>query len=126
MYAGEFGFGVLCCFWVLIGRQKELCGIRDNLEALRAARAGLRIFALSTQSTEYQTEVATRLGLPYAILSDEKRMFSAGLRLPTFEVDGMVLLKRITLLMYEGKVVGVDYPVFPSNQAAKRAQDLLD
>lgn len=105
--------------------QKELCGIRDSLGALRSARPGVRIFGLSTQSTAYQSEVATRLGLPYPILSDEDGVFSAGLRLPTFEVDGTVLLKRITLLIYEGRVVGRDYPVFPSDQAATRALALL-
>lgn len=80
---------------------------------------------MSTQSAEYQSEVATRLGLPYPILSDQTHLFSEALGLPTFEVEGMVLLKRITLLIYEGKVIGRDYPVFPSDQAASRALDLL-
>lgn len=52
-------------------------------------------------------------------------MFSEALGLPTFEAEGMVLLKRITLLIYYGKVVGRDYPVFPSDQAASRALELL-
>ncbi|KAG8220514.1 putative thiol-specific antioxidant related protein [Butyriboletus roseoflavus] len=106
-------------------RRQELCGIRDKLGALQAARpGGVRIFALSTQSAEYQSEVATRLGLPYPILSDERRAFSGALGLPTFEVEGVVLLKRITLLVYEGKVIGRDYPVFPSDEAASRALEL--
>jgi len=58
--------------------------------------------------------VATRLGLLYPIMSDETDDFSRALRFPTFEVDRTVLLKRITLVMYEGEVVG-DYPVFPSD-----------
>ncbi|KAH0828967.1 redoxin domain protein [Lanmaoa asiatica] len=111
------------------GCTPELCAVRDTLDALQAARPGsggpVRIFGLSTQSPEYQSEVATRLGLPYPILSDETRVFSEALRLPKFEVEGMVLLKRITLLMYEGKVIGRDYPVFPSDRAASRALDLL-
>lgn len=104
---------------------KELCGVRDNIGALRAARPGLHVFGLSTQSTAYQSEAAARLGLPYPILSDEGGVFLGALRLPTFEVDGVVLLKRITLLMYEGKVVGRDYPVFPSDEAARRALELF-
>ncbi|KAF8557901.1 hypothetical protein OG21DRAFT_1434396 [Imleria badia] len=108
------------------GCTPELCSIRDTVGALRTARAGgVHIVALSTQSASYQSEVATRLGLPYPILSDEAGAFWKALRLPTFEADGMVLLKRITLLLYEGDVVGRDYPVFPSDQAARRALDLV-
>jgi peroxiredoxin len=112
--------------WADPDRRQELCAIRDTLGALRGARpGGVRIFALSTQSGAYQSEVARRLGLPYAILSDETGAFWRAMGLPTFEVDGVVLLKRITLLMYEGEVVGRDYPVFPSDQAASASELLV-
>jgi len=107
------------------GCTPELCGVRDSLEDLRSSHPQMKIFALSTQSTAYQSEVANRLHLPYPILSDEVHAFTNALRLPKFVADGMVLLKRITLLCYKGKVLGRDYPVFPSDQAAKRAQGLL-
>jgi len=58
-------------------------------------------------------------------LSDPGLEFTNGLNLPTFEVDGSVLLKRITLLLDKGLVVKVDYPIFPSDQAAKRAAELI-
>ena len=58
-------------------------------------------------------------------MSDADLEFTRGLSLPTFGVDGMVLLKRITLLLDKGLVTKVDYPVFPSDQAARRAADLI-
>ncbi|KAH7883337.1 Redoxin, partial [Phlebopus sp. FC_14] len=109
------------------GCTPELCTISDSIDTLQASTTHprLSIFGLSTQSTTYQTEAANRLHLPYPILSDASFQLTDALKLPTFEVEGMVLLKRITLLVYEGKVVGKDYPVFPSNEAAKRAVGLL-
>ncbi|KAF8430688.1 Redoxin-domain-containing protein [Boletus edulis BED1] len=108
------------------GCTPELCCVRDTLSALQTVRTGgIRIVALSTQSTAYQTEVAQRLALPYPILSDEMGEFRRALKLPTFEANGMVLLKRITLLLHEGEVVGRDYPVFPTDEAARRALDLV-
>jgi len=108
------------------GCTPELCCVRDTLHEFQTVRTGgIRIVALSTQSTAYQTEVAQRLALPYPILSDETGEFRRALNLPTFEVDGIVLLKRITLLLHEGEVVGRDYPVFPTNEAARRALDLV-
>ncbi|KIJ66169.1 hypothetical protein HYDPIDRAFT_66374, partial [Hydnomerulius pinastri MD-312] len=98
------------------GCTPELCAVRDSVEELRSAHPQLQIFGLSTQSTAYQSEVADRLHLPYPILSDEVFAFTNALKLPTFVADGMLLLKRITLLLFEGKVVGRDYPVFPSDQ----------
>ncbi|KAH7921433.1 BcpB protein [Leucogyrophana mollusca] len=108
------------------GCTPELCAVRDSIDALRTLAPNLVIFALSTQSTAYQKEVAERLHLPYPILSDQSLALTNGLELPTFEVNGEVLLKRITLLIRGGVVVDVNYPVFPSDQAAKLAEQLLN
>jgi peroxiredoxin len=81
---------------------------------------------LSTQDTAYQAEAATRLHLPFPILSDEQLELTKSLRLPTFEAAGMTLLKRFTLLIADGQVKKVDYPIFPSHAAAKRALAMLD
>ncbi|KAG6377909.1 hypothetical protein JVT61DRAFT_14698 [Boletus reticuloceps] len=104
------------------GARDELCCVRDTLSALQTVRTGgIRIVALSTQSMAYQTEVAQQLALPYPILSDKMGEFWRVLKLPTFEVGGMVFLKRIALLLHEGEVVGRDYPVFPTDEAARWA-----
>ena len=76
------------------------------------------MFGLSTQGTAYQQEAAGRLHLPFELLSDEKLEFAQALRLPMFEVDGMKLVKRITLIARDGKIVKVFYPVFPPDSNA--------
>jgi peroxiredoxin len=77
-----------------------------------------RLFGLSTQDTAYQREAAERLHLPFAILSDEHLSLTQALRLPTFETSGMTLLKRLTLVIRDGKIEHVFYPVFPPDQNA--------
>lgn len=100
--------------------------MRDSIQPLLSAAPNLRIFGLSTQTTEYQTEVATRLHLPFPILSDVDFVLTKALNLPVFEAAGMELLKRFTLLLVDGRVKWVDYPVFPSHTAAARALKLLE
>ena len=76
------------------------------------------IFGLSTQDPDYQLEAATRLHLRYALLSDAELRLTAALRLPTLSVDGMTLLRRLTLIIDDGRVEHVIYPVFPPDGAA--------
>ena len=78
------------------------------------------IFGLSTQTSEYQREMAKRLRLPFEILSDAELKFCHALRLPTFQVDGMRLLKRLTLVIRGRRVEHVFYPVFPPDQSAEQ------
>jgi peroxiredoxin len=96
------------------------------VEPLISKVPGLLLFGLSTQSTGYQAEVASRLHLPFPILSDEALCLTRAIHLPFFRVAEMTLLKRMTLLLVDGKVRAIDYPIFPSNIAAKRALSLLD
>jgi peroxiredoxin len=93
------------------GCTPESCSFRDCHDDLRAL--GARVFGLSTQDTAYQQEVATRLHLPFAILSDADLAFTKALRLPTFSVDGMTLIKRLTLVIRDGVIEHVFYPIFP-------------
>ncbi len=86
---------------------------KDEVSAL-----GADVFGLSTQTPEYQKELVDRLGLSFSILSDAEFKLTDALRLPTMTVDDMVLLKRLTLVIENGKVEHVFYPVFPPNQAA--------
>jgi peroxiredoxin len=71
---------------------------------------------LSTQETAYQREAAERLHLPFPLLSDERLQFATAL--PTFEVDGMTLIKRLTLVIDNGAIEMVFYPVFPPDADA--------
>ena len=79
---------------------------------------GVEIFGLSTQTTAYQQELAERLQLPFAILSDHQLEFQQALKLPTFESAQNTLLKRLTMIAKDGVVQAVHYPVFPSHADA--------
>ena len=74
------------------------------------------MFGLSTQVTDYQREAAERLHLPFELLSDSSFAFAQTLRLPMFEVEGMRLIQRVTLLAKDGKIVKYFYPVFPPDR----------
>jgi peroxiredoxin (alkyl hydroperoxide reductase subunit C) len=62
--------------------------------------------------------MAERLHLPFPVLSDEKLELTNALRLPTFETSGRTLLKRLTLVIEDGRVRHVFYPVFPPDTHA--------
>ncbi len=47
------------------------------------------------------------------------------LKLPMFEIGGIQLLKRVTLIAKDGKVVKVFYPVFPPDRNAYEVVDWL-
>ena len=98
------------------GCTPEACGFRDLSEEF--TRLGVEIYGLSTQDTDYQQEAVTRLSLPYPLLSDASLELTEALRLPTFSVDGMTLLRRLTLVIQGGRIDGVLYPVFPPDRAA--------
>ena len=101
------------------GCTPEACSFRD--EKARFAERGARIFGLSTQDTDYQREAVERLHLPYPILSDADLELTRALDLPTFEVEGMTLIRRVTLLVRAGVIDDVIYPVFPPNLGAELA-----
>jgi len=99
------------------GCTPQSCSFRDHFDELRAL--GVRhLYGLSTQDSDYQREAVERLHLPFAILSDGDFALQRALRLPTFEVDGMVLLKRMALVINDGMITKVFYPVFPPDHSA--------
>ena len=98
------------------GCTPQSCAFRDHHEELRTL--GARVFGLSTQSTEYQREAKERLELQFDLLSDEKLAFAGALGLPTFEVESIVLVKRLTLVIEGGRIEKVFYPVFPPGENA--------
>jgi peroxiredoxin len=101
------------------GCTPEACSFRD--ERARFEGKGARVFGLSTQDTDYQREVVDRLHLPYPLLSDAELELTRALRLPTFEVEGLTLLKRLTLIVRDGRIADVVYPVFPPDRGAELA-----
>lgn len=98
------------------GCTPQSCSFRDHHAELSSL--GANVFGLSTQHTEYQQEMAERFHLPFLILSDAHFEFCEAMRLPTFDVNGMRLLKRITMIADNREVISVHYPVFPSDSDA--------
>lgn len=105
------------------GCTPESCGFREHYPALRAR--GASVFGLSTQTTDYQREAAERLRLPFELLSDEHLAFATALRLPTFEIESMTLIKRLTLIVLNGRIERVFYPVFPPDTHAEQVEQWL-
>ena len=118
---GEPGKIALVDDWDMIpgarGCTPQTCSFRDLAGELKAAGAG-RVFGLSTQTTDYQREMVTRLHLPFPVLSDAKLELTKALKLPTMEVAGQTLLKRLALVADAGVITHVFYPVFPPDRNA--------
>ena len=100
------------------GCTPQSCAYRDL--AAELAAHGARVFGLSAQDTAYQQEAVSRLHLPFPLLSDERLELTRALSLPTFEADGMRLIKRLTLIVNDGAIETVFYPVFPPDADAAR------
>jgi peroxiredoxin len=99
------------------GCTPESMGFRDRYEELTGL--GAQVFGLSVQDTAEQAEAASRLALPFPLLSDSGLVLAGRLRLPTFTAaDGVVRYKRLTLVLNQGRIEHVFYPVFPPNQHA--------
>ncbi len=99
------------------GCTPQVCAFRDLFSDLRALGVQ-HLFGLSTQDTEYQREAVGRLHLPFPLLSDAKLALAHALQLPTMTVEGMTLLKRLTLILRDGRIEKVFYPVFPPDRNA--------
>ena len=99
------------------GCTPQSCGFRDHFDELKQLGAAA-VFGLSTQDSAYQREARDRLQLPFELLSDEDLALSKAIDLPLFEADGMTLMKRLTLIVSEGRIEHVLYPVFPPDRSA--------
>jgi peroxiredoxin len=100
------------------GCTPQSCSFRDHYDDLRKLGVA-QLYGLSTQDTAYQQEAATRLHLPFPILSDERLALTKALGLPTFTAAGMTLLKRMAWVIDDGIVTKVFYPVFPPDKNAE-------
>ena len=106
------------------GCTPQSCAFRDHFAELRALGVAA-VFGLSVQDGAYQAEAAARLHLPFPLLSDAGLALADALRLPRFEVAGMVLLKRLTLVLRGGRIAKAFYPVFPPDRNAAEVMDWL-
>jgi peroxiredoxin len=122
---GEPGKISLVDDWDMIpgarGCTPQTCAFRDLFAELKAAGAA-HVFGLSTQSNDYQTEMAARLHLPFPVLSDEALDLVHALDLPIMEVADLTLIKRLALIIDDAKITHVFYPVFPPD---RNASDVL-
>ncbi len=113
--------------WDLIpgarGCTPHTCEFRDHYRELKDF--GAEVFGLSAQTTEYQKEMVKRLHLPFEVLSDSEFQLCNALNLPTFEVERMRLVKRLTLIIRENAIETVFYPVFPPNENAQEVLNWL-
>src|SRR5271169_3048578 len=100
------------------GCTPQSCGFRDHFAELKALGVA-HLYGLSTQNTDYQREAAERLHLPFAILSDADLKFGRAIKLPTFTTSGMMLFKRMALVIDDGTIAKVFYPVFPPDKSAE-------
>jgi peroxiredoxin len=99
------------------GCTPQSCAFRDHHAEFLEAGAD-RVFGLSTQDTAYQQEAAERLHLPFALLSDAGLALTETLRLPVFVASGIKLLKRMAVIIDDGRIGQVFYPVFPPDRNA--------
>jgi peroxiredoxin len=100
------------------GCTPQSCSFRDHAAELTGLGVA-HLYGLSTQDTAYQQEAAARLHLPFALLSDEHRLLTEALNLPTFVTSGMTLLKRMAMVIDDGAITHVFYPVFPPDKSAE-------
>ncbi|MDA0634530.1 redoxin family protein [Nonomuraea sp. MCN248] len=107
------------------GCTPQACGFRDHYDDLRAAGAE-RVYGVSSQPSDYQRELVDRLRLPFAMVSDEAFGLRDALRLPTFEAGGLTLYRRLTLIVKDGIIEKVFYPVFPPGRHAAEVLDWLE
>ena len=106
------------------GCTPQSCGFRDHFADLKALGVS-QLYGLSTQDSPYQREAVERLHLPFAILSDAGLALANALKLPTFTVDGMTLIKRMAWVIDDGSITHVFYPVFPPDRSADEVVDWL-
>jgi peroxiredoxin len=125
---GEPGKPSLVDDWDMIpgarGCTPQTCAFRDLHKVLIEAGAA-RVFGLSTQDTAYQREAAGRLHLPFPLLSDVGLELTRALRLPTMQVASLTLIKRLALVIDDGSITKVFYPVFPPDKNAAEVHTWL-
>ena len=106
------------------GCTPQSCSFRDYYQELQALNT--QVYGISTQTSLVQQEAAARLHLPFELLSDAEFKLTTALQLPTFEIENQRLIKRLTFIANEGKIIKVFYPVFPPDRNADDVVDWLE
>lgn len=109
--------------WGAHGSTPQTEGFRDLYPTFKAM--GVEVLGLSTQASSYQRELVQRLGVPFALLSDHDLRFATANRLPTFAIGETTYLKRLTLVLQDGRIRTCFYPVFPPAEHARAVLDWL-
>ncbi len=107
----------------LRGCTPQACGYRDTFHRFIELR--VRVFGLSSQTSDYQREMVDRLHLPFPVLSNVELRFANALTLPTVRIAGMTVIQRLTLVIADGVIRKVFYPVYPPNENADRVLEWL-
>jgi len=106
------------------GCTPQSCGFRDH--AAELAAFGACVAGLSAQSLADQIEFAERNRMQFPVVADERLELARALDLPTFEVEGLTLYKRLALVAESGRIVKVFYPVFPPDRNAEEVVAWLE
>lgn len=105
------------------GCTSQSCAFKDHYNELQ--NLGADVYGLSNQPSEYQQEAKNRLHLPFELVSDNDNNFINALRIPTLQVEGINLSKRVTLIAKKGIITKVFYPVFPPDKNADQVIEYL-
>ncbi|PKI83945.1 hypothetical protein MVES1_002193 [Malassezia vespertilionis] len=103
----------------------QLQSIKDCMPALLACEPNLAVYGLSTHSPACSQRIHSALGLPFPLLADTDCSFSEQLELPRQNDNGHALLRRCTMLLREGQITRLDYPLVHPTQAGARAEEML-
>jgi peroxiredoxin len=95
------------------GCTPQSCAFRELSPEL-----GVPVAGLSAQTLDDQLEFAERNRMPFPVVADPDRRLGAALGLPTFEIAGLTLYKRLALVADQGRIEKVFYPVFPPDANA--------
>jgi peroxiredoxin len=106
------------------GCTPQSCAFRDHAAELR--ELGARVAGLSAQALGDQREFAERNRMPFPVIADPERRLGAALGLPTFEIEGLTLYKRLALVAEDARIVKVFYPVFPPDRNASDVVEWLE
>lgn len=105
------------------GCTPQSCSFRDHYQEFR--ELGFDAFGVSGQNLGEQIDFARRNSLPYELLNDSDFRLTKALRLPTFEFQSKIFIKRLALVLERSEILKVFYPVFPPNRNAEEVLHYL-